>query len=110
MSTIPPINPLNQLLTDHLRQLKTDVAYSMYYGDMKGYVTAKKEFAKIAVDHFELAVSAQGMSIDKIPLFSKHGFNIIKCILLNKFRKKSPEEKLYMKMLKQWKKQPLKIK
>ena len=110
MSTIPPINPLNQLLADHIRQLKTNAIYSAFMGDTKGYISAQKDFAKIAVDHFELSTSVKGMSINNVPLFSKHGFNITKCLFFNKLRKKTPEEKLYMKMLKQWKKQSLKIK
>ena len=94
MPKIPPIN-YTESLPKKLARLKGDSSYSMLLGDFKGFKTAHREYAKLAVDNFELAASIEPPVKGKISLFSKLGLNV--------FSKKTPEEKQLIKMGKKFK-------
>lgn len=102
MPKIPPIN-YTESLPKKLARLKGDSSYSMLLGDFKGFKTAHREYAKLAVDNFELAASIEPPVKGKISLFSKLGLNVLKCMFLNLFSKKTPEEKQLIKMGKKFK-------
>ena len=91
-----------KLVTDRLRQLKSDVTYNTLFGNYKEYKKSVDEFSKLAVDKFEYVSKTKSPTIKNAPLFSKIGFNIMKIWFLNLFRKKSPEEKLLSKMFKEY--------
>lgn len=91
-------------LTQKFSQLKSNIGLSSLLGNYKDYKTARKEFASLAMNHFETSMTAPGAKIQNVPLFSKPGMNILKVIILDFFRKKTPAEKQYKKMLKDFKK------
>ncbi len=106
---MPKIQPIGKTdsLAGKIKTLRSETIYSMLLGDFKGFRKAQKEYAKVAVDNFELTKSVPSPQINNVPLFSKIGLNILKCIFLNKFTKKTPEEKLLKQMAKQDKKEEL---
>lgn len=97
---MPKITPIQQRI-NRLQQLKAETAWATVTGDYKGFKQAAKEFAKEAVQDFEAAKAAKGPSIKNVPLFSKTGLKMAKVWLLNKFRIKTPEEKMLKKLIKE---------
>lgn len=97
---MPKIAPITKsdIIIRQLKNLKSDYAFSLLMGDYKGFKNAYKQYAKLAVDNFEIASHLESPVKGKIPLFSKPGLKIIKCMLFNAFRIKTPEEKLLKKM------------
>ena len=93
MPKISPISGADSFIAQKLSQLKMDTVYAAVMGDYKAFKTAQKQYAKIAVDNFELASSLKSPQVKSVPLFSKVGLNMLKCFLLNKLRIKTPEEK-----------------
>lgn len=91
---------LTSPVAKRIAQLKSDTAFSAVTGDYKGFKHAIKEYAKLAVDNFELSKNISSPSV-KAPLFSKAGLRMAKVWFLNLFRIKTPEEKLLKKMAKQ---------
>ncbi len=89
-------------IIEKLSSLKYDQAISVIKGNYKGYKNASKEYAKIAVKNFDESLQAKGPEI-KVPLFSAYGLRFVKVWFLNKFRIKSPEEKAFKKMCKEYK-------
>lgn len=89
-------------IVEKLSSLKYDQIISAVSGNYKGFKNASKEYAKIAVKHFDEALQAKGPEI-KAPLFSAYGLKMMKVWFLNKFRIKSPEEKTLKKMSKEYK-------
>ena len=89
-------------IIEKLTSLKYDQALSAVSGNYKGFKNASKEYAKIAVKHFDEALQAKGPEI-KAPLFSAYGLKMMKIWFLNNFRIKSPEEKAFKKMGKEYK-------
>jgi len=81
-----------------LSDLKSKMLVSTVLGDYRGYKTASKEFASIAVKDFQAAKNAPSPSVKNVPLFSKVGLKMAKVWFLNLFRIKTPEEKLLRKM------------
>lgn len=97
---MPKITPVQQRI-NRLKQLKTDTILSSINGDYKSFKKAAKEFAIEAVQDFEAAKAAQAPIYHRISLFSKTGLRIAKVWLLNKFRIKTPEEKMLKKLMKE---------
>lgn len=95
MSKVTPI-------MQQLSLLKTDVVFSVVKGDFKGYKKASIDYAKLAVNHFDDAVKANSPQI-KVPLFSSYGLKMAKIWFLNKLRIKTPEEKAFKKLAKEYK-------
>lgn len=89
-------DPVTKPVARKIAQLKSDIVFSSVLGDYKGFKTAVKEHAKLAVENFELSKSIPAPSM-KVPLFSKAGLNMglnmAKVWFLNKFRIKTPAEK-----------------
>lgn len=83
-----------------LTQLKSDIVFSSVLGNYKDYKNAKKAYAELAKDNFELSMQAKGPKVDRIPLFSKTGLRIFKIMLLDMFRIKTPAEKEFSKLVK----------
>ena len=52
-----------------LTQLKSDIVFSSVLGNYKDYKNAKKAYAELAKDNFELSMQAKGPKVDRIPLF-----------------------------------------
>lgn len=89
-------------IIERLASLKNDQVYSAFSGDYKGFKTAAKEYAKLAVNNFDYALKAKAMEV-KVPLFSSYGLKMAKVWFLNKFRIKTPEEKAFKKLAKEYK-------
>lgn len=89
-------------LEKKIYQLKSNVVYAAAEGNYKKFKSATKEHAKFAVDHFDLNKKVPGPEV-KVPLFSKVGFRMAKVWFLNLFRKKSPEEKKFQQLAKNFK-------
>lgn len=104
---MPKIAPItqNDIIINHLKSLKSDSAFSLLLGDYKGFKEAHAKYAELAVDNFETAMSLESPVKGTIPLFSKMGLRIVKCMFLNAFRVKTPKEKLLKKMIKDRKNQ-----
>lgn len=83
-----------------LKRLRQDMTMSSVFGDYQGFKNAKIEYAKIAVKNFELAKTIKGGGATA-PLFSKYGLNMLKVMICNFFRKKTPEEKLLIQKAKE---------
>ena len=92
----PAIKPIARKIA----QLKSDIVYSAALGNYKGFKAASKEHAKLAVENFDVARQIPAPSF-KAPLFSKAGLRMAKVWFFNKFRIKTPEEKLLKQMGKQ---------
>lgn len=92
------VNPIVRKLSS----LKSDQVYSVAMGDYNGFKKASIDYAKLAVKNFELLPKTTSPSI-KVPLFSKLGLKMAKVWLLNKFRVKTPEEKVLKKLVKEYK-------
>lgn len=88
MTKVSGVNPIVQRIT----QLRNEVAYSAFEGNYKNFKSAAKEHAKLAIEHYELSKQAGHPSF-KVPLFSKAGMRMMKVMILNFFRIKTPEEK-----------------
>ena len=88
------LNVGNKIETmDKLQELRTNLYASVFMGDFKTYKSSVKAYSKLAADNFELTKELSEVRAE-IPLFSKVGLNMLKIMVLNMFRKKSPEEKL----------------
>lgn len=94
------LNPITKPVARKIAQLKSDMVFSAVTGDYKGFKTASKAHAKLAVENFDLLKSIPSPSVN-VPLFSKAGLRMAKVWILNKFRIKTPEEKLLSQMAKQ---------
>ncbi len=90
-------------ILQELHQLKAKKVFSIMTGDYKTAIESSKKYAQLAVDNFELATQPYSPVQASIPLFSKIGWNCFKFMILDKFRKYSPEEKKLTKLVKQWK-------
>ena len=77
---------------------KRDVIISSIIGDSKAYAQNHKILAEMAVKHFDEFNSVRIQKIS-VPLFSYEGFNMLKVMIKDIFRKKTPEEKLLKKMI-----------
>ena len=90
--------------TDSIKQqlsyLRKEVVYSALGGNYKNFKVATKEHAKLAVNNYDIAKQVKSPKIT-VPIFSKYGFNLLKVMVLNFFRKKSPEENLLRKIAKE---------
>ena len=95
MSKISPI-------IDRLTFLKNEQVYSAFTGDYKTFKKAAKEYAKLAVNNFDAAKELKSSMQVKVPLFSPYGLRMMKVWFLNKFRIKTPEEKMLKKLAKNY--------
>lgn len=82
-----------------LFQLRQNSVVSCLTGNYKEFVKTHKELAAIAVKHFDEFVKIPSMEKVNFSLFSPEGFNSLKVIIKDLFRKKTPEEKLFSKMI-----------
>lgn len=82
-------NPIAKRMYD----LKLKTSLDILHGRCKEARKAQKEFASIAVDHFETAVKVPQPVTGSFPLYSKFGLNAIKFMIFKAFCKKTPQEK-----------------
>ena len=87
------MSPIEQKIS----QLRTNMTYSAAMGDYNGFKEASKAYAKEAIKNFGVLKKIKSPQITA-PLFSKIGFNIMKVMVLNFFRKKTPAEKQLAKL------------
>ena len=80
-----------------MKRLRSDMTMSSLLGDCDGFKNAKVEYAKEAVKNFDIAKNIRGGGAT-VPLFSKQGLNMLKVMIYNFFRKKTPEEKQLKRM------------
>ena len=81
-----------------LQKAWQDTVLLLMYGRYKDYVACRKNLASKAVRNFEEYISVPKVMV-KVPLFSKEGFNIFTATVKDLFRRKTPDEKLFKKML-----------
>lgn len=87
----------------HVSELKNKALLSFNDGNYKEYKQSLIELAKIGVDNFELVKNTPSLKIQRpVNIFSKDFFNLMKVFLLNKFRIKTPEEKRYAQIAKEY--------
>jgi len=79
--------------------LRRDRTIALLSGQAKEYAKLSKEHAKVCVDNFELSKQVQFPAIEKVPVFSIFGLNIMKVSLFEMFRPKTMKEIMYKKML-----------
>jgi len=79
--------------------LRQDRSVALLSGQAREYARLSKEHAKICVDNFELSKRVRFPSVEKVPMFSIFGLNIIKVSLCERFRPKTMKEIMYKKML-----------
>ena len=83
------INPV----AEKMKQLKWDHAQNMLLGNAKKAKESYREYAKLAIDNFEIATQIPSPIKGSTPLFSKTGLKILKYIIYDIFTKRTPEEK-----------------
>ncbi len=80
---------------------KKEMAYQTLCGNCKQYKVSSQNYAKLAVDNFELAKKIPGIELrGHIPI--KNKLNMLKILFFNFFRKKSTEEKQLKQMVKEY--------
>ena len=92
------VNPV----AEKMKQLKWDHASNMLLGNAKKAKESYREYAKLAVDHFELSTQIPSPITGSIPLFSKTGLKILKYIIYDKFTKSTPAEKKLKEMAEEY--------
>ena len=92
----PPISPNRIQRVTELAKLRTTTMLAAATGNYKEFKESTKAFAKIAVEDLDAMKELPAQKIT-VPLFSKAGLNMAKVWFLNKFRIKTPEEKLVKK-------------
>lgn len=100
MAKIQKVISQTAQISRKLTQLKSDIVFSSVLGNYKDYKNAKKAYAELAKDNFELSMQAKGPKIERVPLFSKAGMGILKVLFLDMFRVKTPAEKEFSKLVK----------
>ena len=85
-----------------MKQLKWDHAQNMLLGNAKRAKESYREFAKLAVDNFEIATQLPAPIKGNVPLFSKTGLKILKYVLYGIFTKRTPEEKKLKRMAEEY--------
>lgn len=87
-------------ISERLTKLQSDMMLSAVTGNYKDFKVAKKQYANIAHENYNLALATQKPKPVRVSLFSKMGINILKVFLLDKFRIKTPAEKALKKLSK----------
>ncbi|MBS6602345.1 MAG: hypothetical protein KH301_01130 [Brachyspira sp.] len=100
MAKIQKVISQTAQISRKLTQLKSDIVFSSVLGNYKDYKNAKKAYAELAKDNFELSMQAKGPKVERVPLFSKAGMGILKVLFLDMFRVKTPAEKEFSKLVK----------
>ena len=76
--------------------------YDSLLGDYKSFKSARKEYAKLAVQDLDAIKQLPRPNVN-VPLFSRYGMRMMKIWFCELFRIKTPEEKLLNKMGKELK-------
>lgn len=87
------LSPVQQKIWN-LREL---IKLHAVMGDYKEFVAARKEYAKAYMSSPKEALSLPKTSQISVKLFSEEGWNMLKIMLRDLFRIKSPEEKALKK-------------
>lgn len=96
---VESINPVVRQLS----QYATDKMFAAMSGNYKDFRNASKPFGKLASENLELLPQVNAPKASGIPLFSKIGRSIMKVLFLDKFRRKTPEEKAVIEYTKKQK-------
>ena len=98
-------NPLAQ----KIYQLKFQNGLSLFNGKYRDAIKAQKELAEIGVDNFELVAKIKAPLKITVPLLSIYGLRMILAVIIDKFRKKTPQEVQFREMCSRFKKGLLKV-
>lgn len=80
---------------------KKEMVYQTLCGNCKQYKVSSQNYAKLAVDNFEVAKKIPGIELrGHVPFQNK--LNMLKIMFFNFFRKKSTEEKQLKQMVKEY--------
>ena len=90
-------------IAKQLYDLKLEHSTQILMGKAKQARNTYRNFAKLAVQNFETAVEVPPPIQGKINLFSYYGLNCIKYMIYKIFTKKSPEEKQFQQMVREYK-------
>ncbi len=93
---------LTPVQLNRVKELKTHIVFNQALGNYKEFKAAVKEYSKLAVQDFDTIMQLPSSSVSNVPLFSKMGMRMLKIWILEKFRIKTPEEKLLNKMCKEY--------
>ena len=96
---VESINPVVRQLS----QYATDKMFAAMSGNYKDFKNASKAFGKLASENLELLPQVKAQKASGIPLFSKIGRSIMKVLFLDKFRRKTPEEKAVIEYIRKQK-------
>lgn len=96
-------------LAKQIYDLKSENQIAMLSGLYKDSINARKEIAKIGVDHIGLVTNIENPVKGTFSIFSKYGRRLLFAMLIDKIRLKTPEEKKYIEMCKLFKKELLKF-
>ncbi|MBR6301833.1 hypothetical protein IKR55_03755 [bacterium] len=93
---------LTPVQLNRVKELKTHIVFNQALGNYKEFKAAVKEYSKLAVQDFDTIMQLPSSSVSNVPLFSKMGMRMFKIWVLEKFRIKTPEERLLKKMSKEY--------
>ena len=88
---------LTPVQLNRVKELKTHIVFNQALGNYKEFKAAVKEYSKLAVQDFDTIMQLPSSSVSNVPLFSKMGMRMLKIWILEKFRIKTPEERLLKK-------------
>lgn len=94
------ICPLLKPRIDKIVNLRKGLMFTQMTGDYTTFKTLHKEYADFGVKNFELLKSINFPEVS-VPMFSREGLNMMKIMIKDMFRKKTPEEKLLIKLFKE---------
>ena len=90
---------LQSPIAQKMYKLKFESSTSILTGNFKNARIAQKEFAKLAVDNFDIALKTPAPVKANFSLFSTQGLKCLQFLLYKTFCKKTPEEKQLKRML-----------
>ena len=96
---VESMNPIVRQLS----QYASDKMFAAMSGNYKEFKNASKAFGKLASENLELLPQVKAPKASGNPLFSKIGRSIMKVLFLDKFRRKTPEEKAVIEYTKKTK-------
>ena len=97
---INKICPVLEPKINKLVELKRSLIFTQIIGDYSTYKIVHQEYADFGVKNFELLKSVNFPDVN-VPLFSREGLNMMKIMVKEMFREKTPEEKLLTKLFRE---------
>ena len=87
-------------ISERLTKLQNEMMLSAVTGNYNDFKVAKKQYANVAHENYNLAFATQKPKPIQVPLFSKIGMRMLKVHFLDIFRIKTPAEKALKKLSK----------